>query len=149
MTVIRDLRLLHPKFGRAAGLLDQHLARAHEAGVTKTRFKVFETFRDARRQEDLLKKRVTKAGMYQSAHAYGLAADFVPFITPFEAERLAQAKGEAVFPGWNWDPSHDWAFLKKSARDYGVDVPIEWDLAHVEHPDFKYLRDAWMKIKQK
>ena len=87
MTIIRDLRLLHPKFGRAAGLLHQDLIRAYEAGETKTLFKVFETFRDPRRQLDALKKGVSKAGMYQSAHAFGMAADFVPFLSPYEARR--------------------------------------------------------------
>lgn len=149
MTIYRDISLLHPKFGRAAGLLYQDLVRAYEAGVTKTNFKIFETFRDARRQNDLLKKAVSKAGMYQSAHAYGLAADFVPVLTPLQAERLANAKGEAVFPGWSWDASHDWSFLRERARNYGIDVPIDWDPAHVQHPDFDHILRAWAKIKQK
>ena len=148
MTIIRDLRLLHPKFGRAAGLLHQDLIRAYEAGETKTLFKVFETFRDPRRQLDALKKGVSKAGMYQSAHAFGMAADFVPFISPYEARTLSDELGYIVHPGWSWHASHDYGFLKTRAEHFGLRVPIAWDLVHVQHPQFDSLLTAMNKMKQ-
>lgn len=147
MTIIRETYLLHPKFRRAVEALGQDLARAYETGVTKTNFKVFETFRDPRRQADLLAKRVTKAGFYQSAHAFGLAADFVPFLTPDEADALAQRKGERVLAGWNWDSSHDFRFLAERAAAFELSVPISWDLVHVQHPQFDAILKAMNNLK--
>ena len=143
MTIYRDISLLHPKFARRAKRLADYLIDAHETRRTQTRFEIFETFRDPVRQADLLTKRVTKAGPFQSAHQLGLAVDFVPYLSPEVAARLAERIGERVFPGWNWHSSHDYRFLATAAQKFKLTVPISWDPCHVEHPDWKKFRLAY------
>lgn len=133
--IISDLNLLHPKFRGVAYRLRDILTSDHQAGITKTRFEVFETFRSPQRQADLLAKKTTKAGPFESAHQFGLAIDFVPYITGDEANALAESIGEGVFPGWNWHSSHDWEHLRKVAKRLSL-VTIDWDKPHVQHPDF-------------
>lgn len=143
MTVYSDLSLLNAKFGRACARLHQYLIDAHQTGRTKTRFEIFETFRDPRRQADLLKKKVSKAGPFQSPHQFGLACDFVPYLSPEEAVAFSERKGERVLPGWNWDASHDYRFLATSAQTFNLTVPISWDPCHVEHPQWRKFRLAY------
>ena len=50
------------------------------------------------RQKDLIAKGVSKAGPFQSAHQFGLAADLVPFLTPDEAKALSLAKERGSSP---------------------------------------------------
>lgn len=135
MTIYRDTSLLHPKFRRVAERLDKRLMEAHQTGKTKTVFKIFETFRSPSRQKDLIAKGVTKAGPYQSAHQFGLAVDFVAVIDAAEANALSELRGERRFPGWSWDPSHDWDYLTKEAKALGL-VTIDWDRPHVQHPEW-------------
>ena len=143
MTVFSDITLLNPKFRRACEALHEYIIDAHETGRTKTRFEIFETYRDPRRQADLLKKKVTKAGAFQSPHQFGLACDFVPYLSASEAEELSMRTGERVFPGWNWHSSHDYRFLATAAQKFKLTVPISWDPCHVEHPDWKKFRLAY------
>ena len=110
MTIHRDISLLNPKFALVVRRLHEYLIDAHETGRTKTRFEVFETFRDPIRQADLLKKGASKAGPFQSAHQFGLAVDFVPYLTSEEALALGTRIGERVLPGWSWHSSHDYSF---------------------------------------
>ena len=65
MAIYRDTALLHPEFRWIAEGLAEDLIRRYEAGETKTRFELFETFREPSRQLDLLKKGATKAGIFQ------------------------------------------------------------------------------------
>lgn len=115
-----DWKTLHPKardhfFGLNAWLHDQWMA-----GLTPTRFRPFEGYRSPARQRYLLDvAKTTRADSFQSAHNYGLAVDFVPFV------------GDK----WSWDPSHDWKHLHFGARQRGLMVPLaSWDKAHIEHP---------------
>lgn len=148
MTIIRDLTLLHPKFRRAAMLLDQDCRRAYETGITQTSFKVFETFRNPSRQNDLFAKGASKARQFSSAHQLGMAVDMVPYLSPQEASELGERIDERVLPGWNWHSSHDYAFLKKAAEARGLARPLDWDLVHIEHPQWPLLLE-FVKNKMK
>ena len=140
--IVRDMTLLHPKLIGLARKLQKALIAGHESGLTKTRFEVFETYRDPSRQADLFIKKATKAGPYASAHQFGLAIDFVPYITAEEAAKLGERIGERVLPGWNWHSSNDYSFLKTEAMKVGLVVPISWDLCHVEHPNWPSVSRA-------
>ena len=145
MTIYSDMSLCNPEFAARCARLHKYLIDAHETGRTKTRFEIFESYRTPMRQRDLLKKGVSKAGAFQSAHQFGLAMDFVPHLSPEEATRLSELTGERVFPGWNWHSSHDYGFLAKSATSFKLSVPITWDPCHVEHPNWPQLRAAFRK----
>jgi len=145
-TIISDLALLEPKFGRACSRLHAYLIDAHQTRRTQTRFEIFETYRHPNRQASLLKKGVSKAGPWESAHQVGLACDFVPYLDPDEAAALARRTGERVLPGWNWHTSHDYGFLAAAAETFKLRVPIGWDPCHVEHPRFREFRASWRKL---
>lgn len=140
MPIYNDVSLLNAKFARDCKRLADYLIDAYETSRTKTRFEVFETFRDPMRQADLLRKGVTKAGSFQSAHQMGLACDFVPHLSAEEAIALGERLGERVMPGWNWHSSHDYKFLRDAAPRFNLIVPIEWDPCHVEHPKWRDFR---------
>ena len=144
--IISDLNLLHPKFRGVAYRLRDELARTYKSGETKTRFEVFETFRSPIRQADLLAKKTTKAGPFESAHQFGLAVDFVPYIDGDQAIALADKLGERVFPGWNWHSSHEWDHLTKVAHRFSL-VTIEWDRPHIQHPEVGKLLHTLRHIK--
>lgn len=150
MTITRDLSLLHPKFARAVVKLNKLCSGGYQTGITKTNFKVFETFRHPTRQNDLFAKGTSKARQFTSAHQLGLAVDMVPYLNAEEATALGERIGERVMPGWNWHSSHDWDFLRRSAQQVGLLVPMQWDRAHVEHPDWPTLL-MWMNkiVKEK
>lgn len=120
-----DWTRLHPKARpHFAGLADW-MVDQHKAGLTPTLFKPFEGYRSPERQEYLFSvEKTTKARAFQSAHNYGLAVDFVPFVD-----------GK-----WSWDENHDWGHLDYGARQRGLFRPIKWDRPHVEHP-------IWYAIK--
>ncbi len=107
------------------------VARAAFAGLEAalrrdTCFLAFETFRDPEQQLLMLLRGVSKAGPFESAHQFGLAVDFVPFIA-----------GE-----WCWNVGDDyWSTLQREAEAFGLACPIKWDRAHVEHP-------AWAKVRR-
>ena len=65
---------------------------------------------------------VTRADAWQSAHQYGLAADFVRKID-----------GQ-----WSWDG--DFSVVKSVAEKYGCVVPMSWDPGHVESLDWRDLK---------
>lgn len=143
MPIYSDVSLLNAKFGRSIVRLHKYLIDAHETGRTKTRFEIFETYRDPVRQASLLGKGTSKAGPFQSAHQFGLACDIVPHLDNREANELASRIGEAVFPGWSWHSSHDYSFLAKAAEEHGLTVPISWDRCHVEHPKWREFRKKY------
>lgn len=130
-TRISGFEFLNPKAIEAFEGLAKMLALAYESGETQTLFKPFETFRHPLRQLDLFAKGTTKARPWKSAHNYGLAVDYVPFI-PLSANR---AIGE-----WSWRADHDYKFLAASAVHFGMRAPISWDPCHVEHP-------LWLKLR--
>lgn len=131
-TRVAGFEFLNPKTIEAFHALDQALTRAYEAGDTKTLFKPFETFRGPVRQLDLFARGTTKARPWKSAHNYGLAVDFVPFV-PLSANRTVGV--------WSWAGDHDYKFLAATAVHCGLRVPIDWDPCHVEHP-------LWLKIRK-
>lgn len=93
-------------------------------------FLLFEGYRDPARQAEEVRQGDSKAKPWSSAHQYGLAADFVPYIN-----------GE-----WTWDaPDSAWRFLERCARDCGLHVPIAWDKVHVQHPAWLDARAAMRK----
>jgi hypothetical protein len=91
-----------------------------------TRFRIFETYRDPARQEEAFNRGTSKARAFESAHQFGLAADFVPWDgTKF------------VWPGAA-DP--EWDELHGAAHRAGLLNIIRWDRAHVEHPSWTRVR---------
>ena len=95
------------------------------------KFKPFEGYRTPVRQMHLLTvDKTTKAGPWKSAHQYGLAVDFACVLI----------EGDLSRDRWTWPKDADWQWLKNLARRVGLDVPIEWDLGHVEHPDWRAIR---------
>jgi hypothetical protein len=128
LVVNRSVDLLHPKARAQFAGLAQDLVLAHQAGTSKFLFKIYEGFRHPSRQVHLIAKGATKAGPWQSAHQFGLAADFVP-----------------VEPGsnwmWTWDvPTAQWDLLHEMAARRGLAAPISWDKPHIQHP-------LWNKIR--
>ena len=122
LVINRSVDLLHPKARAQFASLAQDLVLEHQAGRAQTLFKLYEGFRHPSRQVHLIAKGTTKAGPWQSAHQFGLAADFVP-----------------VEPGsnwmWTWDvPSAEWNYLHEMARRRGLLAPISWDKPHIQHP---------------
>ena len=139
MAIYRDTALLHPKFRRIAEGLAEDLIRRYEAGETKTRFEIFETFRTPDRQLDLLKKGATKAGPFQSPHNFGLAVDYAGVIDHQTALDMGDKTGEKVLTGWNWSNDLDWTFLRRRAESFGLTIPIKWDIGHVQSPYWLYV----------
>lgn len=90
-------------------------------------FKPFEGLRAPDRQAEAYRKGNSKARAWESAHQYGLAIDFVPFV-----------RGK-----FSWAVSTaDWDILRNAAHEFGLRNDIAWDRAHVEHPRFSELRDV-------
>lgn len=120
--------LCHPIALKAFRSLDADLASASVYDGRGYRFRVFETYRTPQRQRLVLESGNSRARMFQSAHQFGLAVDFVPWN---ETKK------------WHWDiPIEDWSILKGKAIAHGLDVPLSWDRAHVEHPLWNRVRIA-------
>ena len=118
--ILSDLKLLHPKAFTAFWNLTEKLEG--------TPFRVFETYRSPDRQDALFKKGTTKALRYQSAHQFGLAVDYVPYIN-----------GK-----WEWDADpYTWETLHTHARECGLELGPDWDPGHIEHPLWRVIRDAY------
>lgn len=133
--LIFDARLLHPIARAKFDTLTAWLASAYTIGEIATLFKPFEGYRTPQRQALLADKSredgsmVTGAGMWRSAHQFGLAVDYVA---------LVELDGRTR---WSWDDNHDWDGLARIARSLGLEVPISWDRPHVVHP-------AWYQVKK-
>lgn len=127
----------HPEFGWRALELEEYLTYSKKAGFTKTLFKAYESFRSFERQDYLFAKGSTKARGGQSAHNYGLACDFVPYLNGQDAAIFEADNGGKIVPGWSWHPRHDYGFLQMAARKFGLEAPIPWDLVHVQLPNWK------------
>jgi hypothetical protein len=85
----------------------------------ETVFRAFETYRSPMDQNLVFHKGTSKVRAMESAHQFGLAVDFVPFI------------GHV----WTWDvPKASWDLLHRHARSVGLLAPIAWDPGHIEHP---------------
>lgn len=113
------LELLHPIMRMPVYDLMTELAKYRKQVPTTVEFRVYETWRSPTRQTELYRQDRSKAKGWQSWHCFGLACDIVPF-------------GGG---GWTWDvDAQDWWVLKSLAKRVGLDVPISWDKAHVQHP---------------
>ena len=122
-----DMALIHPMVYGAFDRLRRDLDSMFVLGRTEYRFEVFETYRSPQRQQELFVMGSTKAVPFKSAHQFGLAVDFVP----------------KVDGKWSWEvPSQSWADLRAAALRVGMDAPISWDRAHVEHPLFNKVRQT-------
>jgi hypothetical protein len=114
-----SIDLLAPVARTAFAGLDAYLRR-------ETRFRLFETYRDPAAQEAAFTAGTSKARAFQSAHQFGLAADFVPYGPK----------------GWEWPhaDAEEWNFLRRAAREFGLNNGIHWDRPHVEHPMWPRVR---------
>lgn len=121
------------EFARRCQALHQNLIRLYEAGEAQFRLEIFETYRSGERQDRLFAEGVSEARAGQSPHNFGLAADFVPYLSQAEAVALG------VRPGWHWPKASDklWIVLAKQAAKAGLVAPIRWDKPHVEFPNWK------------
>lgn len=141
----RDANLLHPAAREKFGNLLVELHQAYHLNKVTVYFKMFETYRTPVRQQRLYEqgrsepgKVVTNARAWESAHQYGLAADFVPYLEP------DIARGRGLKPGWNWElaTESDWAYLSSAATRNGLRSPLPWDRPHVED----YMWTAFKEI---
>jgi len=124
---IFDWELVHPRCRSAMMALADDLAKSYGLGMTPTRFRPFEGFRDPKRQSVALRGGTSRASAWSSPHQYGLAVDFVA----------------RVGDGWSWADTHDWEFLARCALARGLECQtkgLEWDKSHVQHP-------VWHRLK--
>lgn len=131
---IELLTLLHPQASHQFIQLQVHLVQMHRAGKTPTLFLAHSGYRDPAKQNVLYDsgRGVTKVKAFESAHQYGLAVDFVPWVRSVDGKY-----------NWSWAEEHDYPFLKIAARGYGLSVPLAWDKVHVEHPLWKRIKAQW------
>lgn len=123
-----DMTLLHPLAARAFNNLEGELRGRYLRGEIPFLFRPFETYRHPSRQAYVKAKGASQADAYKSPHQFGLAVDFVPWDEK---------------KGWHWDVVPLWwSSLKGIARTHGLDAPISWDKAHIEHPLWKRTRLA-------
>lgn len=125
-----DTALLHPRARFRFRALERSLRMAFKDGEIDVEFRCFETYRLPQRQHLLWQSGIaTKADQYESAHQFGLAADFVIYDN---TEKY-----------WRWDGTvAQYDFLKRSAERAGLKIPITWDKGHVEHPQWPVIRAA-------
>ncbi len=91
-----------------------------------TPFLLFEGYRSPEDQMLMFRRGTSKAGPMESAHQFGLAADFVPYIDG----------------NWRWDVSKEvWDLLHVEATAMGLTAPLDWDKAHIQHP-------AWDRVRR-
>lgn len=151
MTINRDISSLHPKFQGVVKRLQEYLIDAYETGRTKTRFELFEGFRDPKRQASMLAQGTSKAGPFQSAHQLGLAVDLVPHLSVEDAKRFNATHSlfgdKAVREGWSWHALHDYQYLRLTAEiQFKLSMPVfSWDKCHVEAPEFVMIRSQMKK----
>lgn len=94
-------------------------------------FTAFEIYRSPERQAQMVENRTSKAPPWSSPHQWGFAVDFVPRYI--------------VDKKWSWDDNHEWDVLMTLADECGLEVPIAWDLAHVQAPEWREARIALRK----
>ena len=112
--------LLHPLAVKAFRSLQSELQGDAVRGDMPFEFRAFETYRTPQRQLLVKGSGNSQATMFRSAHQFGLAVDFVPWTD----ERR-----------WHWDVEVQWwHVLKGKAIKHGLDAPLSWDRAHIEHP---------------
>jgi hypothetical protein len=145
--IIRDLALLHPKMEGPARRLNEYLIDSHQTHRTEFGFEVYETLRSGADQLSAFKKGVSKARPWQGPHMFGLAVDFVPYLSISDAAIVSKRINKPVGAGWCWDigDAHtDWTYLRVAAEKFGLVSGSTFttivDRPHVEHPIFPKLR---------
>lgn len=118
---------LHPAVAGSFTSLEAALTAAYQGGSTTWWFRPFEGYRSPQRQTAAILKRTTRARAFESAHQYGLAVDFVPYLEK---------------KGYHWPDANEqqWDFLRITAKKFGLLNDISWDRPHVWHP-------IWDKIQ--
>ena len=112
--------VFRPKLIRLQGLL-----------IDRTQFRLFETFRSPVRQNWLYHTtESTNALAWESAHQYGMAADFA-------------CKRNGI---WSWNENEPWPMIEEAAKECGLLVPIAWDKGHVEDPLFRAIRRTFNAV---
>lgn len=121
----RNINDLHPHMRGPVLKLEEVMLKAGILWTARNAgFKLFEGYRSPERQTQLLRDhpKVTKAGAWQSAHQYGMAADYVWWDPE---------------SGWSWDDALPWAFLDIAVGEVPELVrPIQWDRPHIQHRAF-------------
>lgn len=131
--VERSTDWLHPVARPAFIKLASQLAKDFEDGTLEYEFRIFETYRTPQRQAIVAAQGNSKAQAFRSAHQFGLAVDFVPFV---------------LGRGFTWDvPVDCWDHLRSRAGAAGMICDIPWDRAHIEHPLWKELRTVMLLWK--
>lgn len=134
-----DYRMLHPKVQGAFQHFSDELFRLYLTGEGPCWFKAFEGYRSPQRQLELYQtsrgdgSRVTNAKPFESAHQYGLAVDYVPFVVrdPREVKETAQ---ETTQGSWKWDVDDSaWDWFDSQVKRAGLYRTIRWDRPHVTH----------------
>lgn len=118
----RNINDLHPKMRVAVRRLEEVLLDMKLLATARNEgFQLFEGYRSPERQAYLRREhpKVTKAGMWQSSHQYGLAVDYV--------WRHPEA-------GWSWEDGNPWWMLDMAVAEVPELMrPIQWDRPHIEH----------------
>lgn len=133
---IRGYDLLHPAVREAFEGLGHDLDEAYKSKTLTTWFRPFETYRYPQRQLILIQDGTTKAMPYESAHQFGLAVDFVPWVTIGGVSQ------------WSWHKDAPWKVMHMMAERRGLKAPISWDQAHVQHPNWDQIRRQITKVPQ-
>lgn len=133
--VERSTDYLHPLARPSFIMLAAQLRKDFDDGISEFEFRIFETYRSPVRQEYVTRQGNSKAQAFRSAHQYGLAVDFVPFI---------------VSRGFVWDvPGSAWDHLRRRAHEGGFLNDIPWDRAHVEFALWKEIQALTLLWKPK
>lgn len=130
---------IHPKALGNFQRLEAELLRGVLAGEVDVWFRPFEGYREPAKQLAVYNAGTSKALPFQSAHQYGLAVDWVPFIVKGGISRNMNFD-RAPAGRWSWDEAHPWGYLQRAADRCGLLTPIKWDKPHTEHP-------LWERVK--
>lgn len=137
MSVI-DWNHIHPKARTQFMQFSDFLLARYLAEDAPYWFRAFEGYRSPARQQQLYDQktpkggRVTNARPFESAHQYGLAVDFVPFIVRLPAE--AHGDLDVTQGAWRWDVEDTaWDWFDARVAEQDLYRPIKWDRPHVEH----------------
>lgn len=103
----RRVSALHPKFAPIFQALENALSWHYNAGTTRSKFEIYETFRTSEREKYLLMISAVKPAERECPHCNGLAADFVPFVY----------KGACKME-WDWGMDHDWDLLRDTVLQF-------------------------------
>ena len=132
---------IHPKARGPFMRLEEELLRMYMAGSIPYWFRAFEGYRSPLNQNNAFERGASKAKAWQSAHQYGLAVDFVPYVQPGDGAATAKPQPHPHQGRWAWDvPAAAWDLFDRAVTQSGLLRPIPWDRPHVEHT-------LWREIK--